>query len=198
MVAGFLNLIIFSKGIYDENLIELASITNNAGSAFFLPRSHYILAKNINKIKDIDKKKIKVLFGDAGVFPNYVKARCYDYNGLTDAYFATHKLTDIYFNDVNADIVLIGTPNQNKDNLIKDLTSCKVIYTMVDKNSNFEYLGYMTSKENGYYVHIYLRKNSEYHDDLKVALTNAVKVSTEAIFRIKRFLKFKYLDMDNI
>jgi hypothetical protein len=51
----FLNLIIFSKGLYDENLIELASITNNAGSAFFVPRSHYMLAKNINKIKDIEQ-----------------------------------------------------------------------------------------------------------------------------------------------
>jgi hypothetical protein len=75
LIAGFLNLIILSKGLYDENFIELASITNNAGSAFFVPRSHYMLAKNINKIKDIDNKKIKVLFGDAGVFPHYVKAK---------------------------------------------------------------------------------------------------------------------------
>ncbi len=198
LIAAFLNLIIFSKGLYDENLIELASITNNAGSAFFLPRSHYILAKNINKIKEIDRKKIKVLFGDAGVFPHYVKAKCYDYNGLTDAYFATHKLSDIYFNKVNADVVLIGFPNSDKDKLIHDITNCKVVYNLVDKNNNYQYLGYTINKENGYYVHIYLRNNSIYHDDLKIALSAAIKESKDAVFRIKRFLKFKYLNMDNI
>ncbi len=198
LIAGFLNLIIFSKGLYDENFIELASITNNAGSAFFVPRSHYILAKNINKIKDIDKKKINILFGDAGVFPHYVKATCHDYNGLTDAYFATHKLTDEYFNGVNADVVLIGTPSQQKEKLEQDPTSCKVIYNLVDKNTNYQYIGYTISKENGYYVHIYLRNNSLYHDDLNIALKDAVKESAGAIFRVKRFFKFKYLDMDNI
>lgn len=198
LVAGFLNLIILSKGLYDENLIELASITNNAGSAFFLPRSHYMLAKHINRIKDIEQKKIKVLFGDAGVFPHYVKARCYDYNGLTDAYFATHKLSDAYFNDVHADVVLIGFPNADKDRLIHDITNCKIMYNMVDKHPDFQYLGYTISKENGYYVHIYLRKSATYHDDLITALQNAIEESATAGFRIKRFLKFRYLDMNNI
>ena len=198
LIAGFLNLIILSKGLYDENFIELASITNNAGSAFFVPRSHYMLAKNINKIKDIDHKKIKVLFGDAGVFPHYVKAKCYDYNGLTDAYFATHKLSDTYFNNVNADVVLIGFPSADKKRLSYDWTNCKVIYNMVVTNPDFKYLGYTITKENGYYVHIYLRNKSEYHDDLNTALSTAIKESNEATFNIKRFLKFKYLDMDNI
>ena len=198
LIAGFLNLIILSKGLYDENFIELASVTNNAGSAFFVPRSHYLLAKNINKIKDIDKKQIHVLFGDAGVFPHYVKAKCYDYNGLTDAYFATHKLTNAYFDKANADVVLIGFPSADKEKLSYDWTNCKLIYNMVDKNSNFTYLGYTICKENGYYVHIYLRNNSVYHDDLNTALTTAIKESADATFKIKRFLKFKYLDMDNI
>lgn len=198
LIAGFLNLIILSKGLYDENFIELASITNNAGSAFFVPRSHYLLAKNINKIKDIDKKNISILFGDAGVFPHYVKANCHDYNGLTDAYFAKHKLDTVYFNNANADVVLIGFPSADKTRLRYDWTNCKLIYNMVDSNSNYQYLGYTICKENGYYVHIYLRNNSAYHDDLDIALKNAVKESADASFRIKRFLKFKYLNMDNI
>ena len=198
LVAGFLNLIVFSKGLYNENLIELASITNNAGSAFFLPRSHYILAKNINKIPNVEQKQLKVLFGDAGVFPYYVKAKCYDYNGLTDAYMVKNKLTESYFDSRDADIVLIGTPFENKDNLVKDPTACKVIYTMAEKRPFYKYAGYTISKENGYYVHIYFKTTSPHAAELEKALQAAVDESKNAVFRIKRFLKFRYLDMDNI
>ena len=198
LVASFLNMIIFSKGLYDENLIELASITNNAGAAFFLPRSHYILAKNINKIKEVESKKLKVLFGDAGVFPHYVKAQCYDYNGLTDADIAINKLSSAYFKLKNADIVLIGTPYEHKDSLKLDLTNCKIIYQMTESDSSYKYVGRVISKVNGYYVHIYYKTTSLYAAEIRVALDNAVIESANAQFRIKRFLKWKYLDMDNI
>jgi len=198
MVAGFLNLIILSKGLYNENFIELASITNNAGSAFFGPPSHYLLAKNINKIKNIEQKDIHILFGDAGVFPHYVKATCHDYNGLTDPYFAKHKLSQAYVDSAHADVILIGGANANKDLFVKDLSNCKLIYNMVDKNPDFEYLGYTICRENGYYVHVYVRKSAKEYSDLKTALNNGIQESANAIFRIKRFLKFAYLDMDNI
>ncbi len=198
LVAGFLNLIVFSKGIYNENFIELASITNNAGSAFFVPRSHYLLAKNINKIPNVAQKDIHVLFGDAGVFPHYVKATCHDYNGLTDPYFAEHPLTKSYFDSAHADIVLIGSAKEDKDLLAKDLSNCKLVYNMVDKNPDFEYLGFTTCRENGYYVQVYIHKTSPHYEELKTALNNGIKESANAVFSIKRFLKFKYLNMDNV
>lgn len=199
LVFFFLNLIIFAKGIYDNNLIELASIEVNAGSAFYLPRSHYVLAKHINRIKEVEQKHLKVLFGDAGVFPNYVKATCYDYNGLTDAYIAKHPLTDAYFDKVDADIVLIGTPKAQKDELKTDLTNCRTIYYMAEKrNTTYKYLGRAVSKENGYYVHVYCKTTSPYAAEIEAALNDAIVESTNAGFRIKRFLKFRYLNMDNI
>ncbi|HMV15338.1 MAG TPA: hypothetical protein PKK18_10855 [Chitinophagales bacterium] len=198
LIACFLNMIIFSKGLYDENLIELASITNNAGAAFFLPRSHYILAKNINKIKDVERKKLKVLFGDAGMFPYYVKAQCYDYNGLVDAEIAINKLDKKYFYSKQADIVLIGTPNENKIGLKQDLSNCKTIYEYAESDSTYKYVGKVISKVNGYYVHIYFNTKSSYAKDVETALNNAVTESANAQFRIKRFLKLKYLDLENI
>lgn len=199
LVVFFLNLIIFSKGIYDNNLIELASIEVNAGSAYYLPRSHYTLAKNINKIKDVEHKNLKILFGDAGVFPYFVKAQCYDYNGLTDAYIAKHPLNDEYFDKINPDVVLIGTPKDKKEDLKEDLTNCKTMYYMAEKRSNtYKYLGRVISKENGYYVHIYCKTTASYSAALETALNDAIVYSGNTHFRIKRFVKLKYLDMDNI
>jgi len=199
LVVFFLNMIVFAKGIYDNNLIELASIEVNAGSAFYLPRSHYVLAKHINRIKDVEQLNLKVLFGDAGVFPNYVKATCYDYNGLTDAYIARHPLTDTYFDKVDADILLIGTPKEQKDELKTDLTNCRTIYYMAEKrNTIYKYLGKAVSKEHGYYVHVYCKTTTPHADEVEIALSNAIQESVNASFRIKRFLKFKYLNMENI
>lgn len=198
MICIFLNMIIFSKGIYDNNYIELASIANNAGSPFIVARSHYILAKNINKINDIKNKKINILIGDAGVFPHYVKATCHDYNGLTDAYFAKKKLDKAYFNNANADVVLIGYGKPDKNELIHDITNCKTIFTYVDQNIDYEYVGFTINYENGYYVHIYLKKSSNYHDELNIALKNAIHQSKNATFSIKKFIKMKYLNFDNV
>jgi hypothetical protein len=64
---------------------------------------------------------------------------------------------------------------------------CKVIYNMVDTNPDFKYLGYTITKENGYYVHIYLRNKSAYHDDLNTALLTAIKESNEAVFKSNDF-----------
>jgi hypothetical protein len=199
LIMFFLNLIIFSKGIYDNNLIELASIEVNAGSAFYLPRSHYSLAKNINKIKGVEDKHLKVFFGDAGMFPYFVKATCYDYNGLTDAYIAKHPLTDEYFDKISPDVVLIGTPKDKKEDLKEDLTNCRTIYYMAEnRKSEYKYLGRAISKKDGYYVHVYCKTTMSYSAELEAALNNGIQESENAIFRIKRFLKLKYLNLDNI
>lgn len=82
--------------------------------------------------------------------------------------------------------------------LKKDPTNCRIIYNLVDKHPDYTYLGFTISKASGYYVHVYYKTTSVYSAELEHALTAAIDESATAIFRIKRFLKFKYLDMDTI
>lgn len=198
LVIFFLNLIILSKGLYDYNYIELASIPNNAGSAFFVPRAQYIPAKHINKIPNVEDKKIKILFGDAGVFAYYVKAEVYDYNGLTNPYFATHPLTEESLLQIQADVVMIGSAGAFKEELNHDPTNCGIMYKIMENHPEFRYIGNTICKENGYYVHIYINSKSPNATVLEAALKDAVEESHTVQLNVKRFLKFKYLNMENI
>ncbi len=191
----FFNALIFSKGIYDNNFIELASIPNNAMSGYYISKSHYLLAKKINEIDSIEHKKIKIAFGDAGVFPYYVKANCIDLNGLTDVYLSSHPLNESYFNKINADVVLAGTPEENVKGLKLDITNGHILYAILDKQKDiYSYLGYVTSKKDGYYVHIFIKKQSIYFNDLQHAMQKAIDESANTKFNIKRFLKWKYIN----
>ena len=67
-----------------------------------------------------------------------------------------------------------------------------------NRKFEYKYLGRAISKKDGYYVHVYCKTTMSYSAELEAALNNGIQESENAIFRIKRFLKLKYLNLDNI
>ncbi len=190
-VAFFLVLLTFSEGIYNNWIVEMASIKQNAMSAYIFPRAHYALAKHLNRTHI---KGLKVLFGDAGIFPYYADVETYDAYGLADNYLARHTFSVEYFNKINPDIILIGYLTNKEEDVNNLYFSNKQMYAIIhSSDSVYQYLGYATNTEDGYFVHVYLNKKTTQYNKLFTALNDAIKEANDEKFDPNKFLKFKYL-----
>ncbi|HUM50530.1 MAG TPA: hypothetical protein PK431_01905 [Chitinophagales bacterium] len=190
-IAFFLILLTFSEGIYNNWIVEMASIKQNAMSTFIFPRAHYALAKHINRTHI---KGLKVLFGDAGIFPYYANVETIDAYGLCDNFLSRNKLNETYFNNINPDIILIGYLTNKEEDLNNIYFSNKQMYEIIhNPKYAFQYLGYAINTEDGYFVHVYINPKTTHFTLLKTALSDAIKDANEQQFDFKKFAKFEYL-----
>ncbi|MFN8295556.1 MAG: hypothetical protein U0T69_05140 [Chitinophagales bacterium] len=190
-ISFFLVLLTFSEGIYNNWIVEMASIKQNATNAFTFPRVHYALAKHINRTHI---KGLKVLFGDAGIFPYYANVETIDAYGLADNFLSRNKLSEAYFNKVNPDIILIGYLTNKEEDLNNIYFSNKQMYALIhNPKYAYEYLGYGISTEEGYFIHVYINPKTAQYNLLKTALTDAIKDANEQQFDFKKFARFEYL-----
>ena len=66
------------------------------------------------------------------MFPYYVKATCFDYNGAYGCLFAKHPLTDEYFDRLKPRCSIDRNTKDKKKDLKKDLTNYRTIYNMAE------------------------------------------------------------------
>lgn len=190
-IAFFLVLLTFSEGIYNNWIVEMASIKQNALTSFTFPRAHYALAKHINRTKI---KDLKVLFGDAGIFPYYANVETIDAYGLADNFLSRNRLSEIYFNKINPDIILIGYLTDKEADLNNIYFSNKQMYSIIhNPKYAYQYIGCGISTEDGYFIHVYINPKTAHYNLLRNALTDAIKDANEQHFDFKKFAKFEYL-----
>jgi len=178
------------KGIFAHNIVEISSIKNNALFSFAMQKGHIKTGKAIG---NIGKKDLKVMLGDAGVIPYLGKSTFIDVQGLADVHLSKNKIDKKYFDEVNADLVILVSFSSDPNYVQNDKGTMGILYNIIQQENRHQYIGTLASMRGYYNLFFYVRNDSKYKNELIKNLDEAIVASDAYTFSVKDFLSLKYL-----
>jgi hypothetical protein len=183
-------ILITIKGLFAHNIVEISSIKNNALFSFAMQKGHIQVGKAIEKIND---KNLKVMLGDAGVIPYIGKATFIDVQGLADVHLSRNKIDKKYFDETNADLVILVSFSNQLQTIKQDKGTMGILYNIIQTENRHTYIGTLAAMRGYYNLFFYIRNDSKYKNQLETELRKAIVQSEQYTFKINDFLNLKYL-----